>query len=123
MYSHTTIDDIERRSINGIDPVLRSIGDELGSEEMRPSVWEYPEGASNMRHRQEQQEEFYFVLSGRFELEVGDDTLELTEGDTAVVNPDEWRKLIAREDSRLLVVGAPTANEDSLMDDGVLYEG
>jgi quercetin dioxygenase-like cupin family protein len=123
VYSHAHTDDIKRQSIDGIDPVFRSIGDELGSEEMRPSVWEYPEGASNMRHRQEQQEEFYFVLSGRFELEVGDDTLELTEGDTAVVNPDEWRKLIAREDSRLLVVGAPTANEDSLMDDGVLYEG
>lgn len=68
MYSHAHTDDIERQSINGIDPVFRSIGDELGSREMRPSIWEYPEGATNKRHRQEQQEEFYFVLSGRFEL-------------------------------------------------------
>ena len=122
MYSHTTIDDIERRSINGIDPVFRSIGDELGSREMRPSVWEYPEGASNQRHRQEKQEEFYYVLSGRFELEVGDETLELAAGDVAVVDPDEWRKLIAREDSKLLAVGAPAGDDGDLMDDGILYE-
>ncbi|MCH7661419.1 MAG: cupin domain-containing protein [Euryarchaeota archaeon] len=122
MYSHTTIDDIERRSINGIDPVFRSIGDELGSKEMRPSVWEYPKGASNQRHRQEKQEEFYYVLSGRFELEVGDETLELAAGDVAVVDPDEWRKLIAREDSKLLAVGAPAGDDGDLMDDGILYE-
>ena len=122
MYSHTTIDDIERRSINGIDPVFRSIGDELGSKEMRPSVWEYPKGASNQRHRQEKQEELYYVLSGRFELEVGDETLELAAGDVAVVDPDEWRKLIAREDSKLLAVGAPAGDDGDLMDDGILYE-
>lgn len=122
MYPHANTDEIELQSIEGIDPQFRSIGEELGTKEMRPSVWEYPEGASNKRHRQEEQEEFYFVLSGRFALEVGDETLELEAGDTAVVGPNEWRTLTAREDLRLLAVGAPSMGDNSLIDDGVLYE-
>ena len=55
-------------------------------------------------------------------IEVGDETLELAAGDVAVVGSDEWRRLIAREDSRLLAVGAPNTGDSSLMDDGILYE-
>lgn len=122
MYAYASIDEIELQSIEEIDPAFRLIGEELSMKEMHPSVWEYPKGTSNMRHRQEKQEELYFVLSGRFDLEVGEETLELEAGDTAVVSPDEWRKLTAREDSQLLAVGAPAGDGDGLMDDGVLYE-
>lgn len=50
-------------------------------------------------------------------MEIDDETLELVEGDTLVVSPDAWRRLTARENSRLLAVGAP-----NVADDGVLYE-
>ncbi len=117
MYTHRRIDDVEPRDIEGIEPSLRALGYELRPEEMRPSVWEYAEGESNNRHRQGEQEELYVVLSGGFEMEIDDEPLELVGGDTLVVSPDAWRRLTAREDSRLLAVGAP-----NVADDGVLYE-
>ncbi|KYH25521.1 cupin domain protein [Halalkalicoccus paucihalophilus] len=117
MYTHRSIDDVGPQEIEGIEPSLRAIGYELRPAEMRPSVWEYAAGESNNRHRQGEQEELYVVLSGRFEMEVDGETIELAEGDAVVVSPDAWRQLIAREDSRLLAVGAP-----NVADDGIVYE-
>lgn len=115
MYTYRSIDETEPQEIDGIEPRLRAIGYELRPEEMRPSVWEYREGESNNRHRQEQQEELYVVLSGRFEMEIEDDTLDLAAGDVVVVEPDAWRRLTACEDSRLLAVGAPNIKDDSVV--------
>lgn len=117
MYTHRTIDDVPTREIEGIEPSLRAIGYELRPEETRPSVWEYREGESNNRHRQAEQEELYVVLSGSFRMEIEGETIALEENDTVVVSPDAWRQLTAREDSRLLVVGAP-----NVADDGIVYE-
>ncbi|MEM4781331.1 MAG: cupin domain-containing protein [Halalkalicoccus sp.] len=117
MYTHRSIEDVASQEIDGNEPSLRAIGYELRPEEMRPSVLEYREGASNNRHRQAEQEELYVVLSGRFEMEIDEETVELAEGDVVVVSPDAWRRLTAREDSRVLVVGAP-----NVKDDGIVYE-
>lgn len=117
MYSRCTIDEVEPREIDGIDPSLRAIGYELRPEKMRPGVWEYEADESNNLHRQEEQEELYVVLSGRFEMEIEGERIDLAEGDTVVVDPDAWRQLTASEDSRLLVVGAPNVS-----DDGIVYE-
>lgn len=117
MYERRAIDEVEPQEIDGIEPRLRAIGYELRPKEMRPGVWEYEEGESNNRHRQEQQEELYVVLSGRFEMEVEEDRLDLEAGDVVVVEPDAWRRLTAREDSRILVVGAPNVKDDGVVDD------
>lgn len=117
MYSRCTIDEVEPREIDGIDPSLRAIGYELRPEKMRPGVWEYEADESNNLHRQEEQEELYVVLSGSFEMEVGEERLELDAGDVVVVEPDAWRRLTAREDSQLLVVGAPNVKDDGIVAD------
>lgn len=117
MYAHCNIDDVDPQAIEGIEPRLRAIGYELRPEEARPSVWEYAEGESNNRHRQGEQEELYVVLSGSFEMEVEGERIDLETDDVVVVPPDSWRRLTAREDSRLLVVGAP-----NVTDDGIVYE-
>lgn len=117
MYTHRTIDDVDPQEIEDVEPRLRAIGYELRPDEMRPSVWEYAAGESNNRHRQGEQEELYVVLSGRFEMEIEGERIDLAEGDTVVVDPDAWRQLTASEDSRLLVVGAPNVS-----DDGIVYE-
>ncbi len=115
MYSRCTIDEVEPREIDGLEPTLRAIGYELRPERMRPNVWEFEAGESNNYHRQERQEELYVVLSGRFEMEVDDESFDLEAGDVAVVDPDAWRQLTAREDSRLLVVGAPNVKDDGVL--------
>ena len=116
MYARCTIDEVEPQEIDGIEPSLRSIGYELRPTEMRPSVWEYGEGESNNRHRQEEQEELYVVLSGSFEVEIEGERLDLEAGNVIVVEPDAWRQLTAREDSRLLVVGAPNVKDDGVVE-------
>lgn len=118
MYDRCAIDDVESREIDGIEPKLRAIGYELRPGKMRPSVWEFEAGESNNRHHHEEQEELYVVLSGSFEMEIEDDRLELEANEVVVVDPEAGRQLTAREDSRLLVVGAP-----NVKDDGVVHEG
>ena len=119
MYSRTAIDETEPREIEGIEPELRAIGYELRPEKMRPSVWEYDEGESNNRHRQGKQEELYLVLDGSFEMEVEGETFAIEAGDAVVVPPESWRRLTAREPSRLFVVGAPNVKDDGIVEGDV----
>lgn len=119
MYDRTTIDDLDPQTVDGIEPTLRAIGYELRPEEMRPSVWEYDAGESNTRHRQERQEELYVVLDGRFEMEVDEETFGIETGDVVVVPPGSWRQLTARQESRLLVVGAPNVKDDAVDEESI----
>lgn len=117
MVEKVTIDALESREIEGIEPRLRAIGYHLQPEKMRSSVWDYEAGESNNRHYQNEQEEFYHVLSGRFRMEADDETVDLAEGDTVVLAPDVERRLTALEEARVLVVGVP-----NVKDDGVVVE-
>lgn len=108
------IDELPAKHIDGVEPALRAVGYELRPAKMRPSVWEYEPGESNTRHRQQQQEELYVVLEGRFRMTVGSDTETLSAGDVVVVPPDAWRQLTAEEAGRLLVVGAPNVADDGI---------
>jgi len=117
MVEKVTIDALESREIEGIEPRLRAIGYHLQPEKMRSSVWDYEAGESNNRHYQNEQEEFYYVAAGRFRMEVDDDELELEEGDVITLAPEVERRLTALEDARVLVVGVP-----NVKDDGVVVE-
>jgi quercetin dioxygenase-like cupin family protein len=117
VYSKVSIDDIENREVEGIDPRLRAVGYELRPEEMRPNVWEFSEAEENNRHYHEAQEELYLVLEGRFNVVVGEEQFEVETGDVFVVEPSAERKLTALEPSRLFVVGAPNEKDDSVVVD------
>lgn len=120
MYSHVSLEKVEPRELEGEAPTLRSVGLELGPEEMRPAVWEYEAGEENAYHRQGEQEELYVVLEGAFDvtIERGDEreVLALEEDDFLVVPPESWRQLAAREPSRILVVGAPNVSDDGILE-------
>lgn len=125
MYSRTSLDELEERDVEGVEPDLLAVGYELRPEKMRPSVWTFAAGESNNRHRQTDQEELYLVLDGRFEMTVGDEPVEdggderfeVGEGEFVVVRPEAWRQLTALEDSRLFVVGAPNVKDDAVTED------
>lgn len=112
-YARTSLDEIEPRELEGIEPTLLSVGYELRPAEMRPNVWRFEAGESNRYHRHGEQEELYVVLEGRFDVTVEDDEFELAPGDSLVVSPDTWRQLTATEDATLLVVGAPPVADDA----------
>lgn len=113
-YAKVSLDDLERRDVDGIEPALLAVGYELRPSKMRPSVWEFAPGESNDRHRQGEQEELYVVLEGRLEMEVDGETFPVTAGDYVVVPPESWRQLTAGEASRVLVVGAPNVRDDGI---------
>lgn len=115
MYSKTSLGDLEARTVEDIEPALRAVGYELRPKKMRPSVWEFEAGQSNRRHRQNEQEELYVVLEGRFEMVIDDETVELDMEDFVVVSPDAWRQLTALTDGLVLVVGAPNVKDDEIL--------
>lgn len=120
MYSKIGLDDVDPVDVDGMDAEVLPVGYHLRPEKMRPSVWRYEDGESGRRHRQGEQEELYVVLDGSYEMTVerdGDvETFDFGEGDYVVVPPETWRQLTAREDSTLLVVGAPNVKDDGIWD-------
>lgn len=123
MYATVSIDDLELREVEGIEPGLRAVGYELRPDESRPNVWEYEAGESSRRHRHDRQEEVYLVLSGRFELAVDEETVDLKRGDVAVVSPESWRTLTAVEDGQVFVYGAPPVADDDTVEAEVREAG
>jgi quercetin dioxygenase-like cupin family protein len=114
MYSRTTLNDLELRDLEDMEPKLKAAGYELQPEKMRPSVWEFEANDSNARHRQCEQEELYFVLDGQLEMEVDGDEFEIAAGEFVIVSPESWRQLTAREDSTVFIVGAPNVKDDAI---------
>lgn len=95
---------------------LQAIGYALDSETVLPNLWRYEAGDTGSWHRQTEQEEVYYVIRGVVTLRIGeDDEVTLEAGDAAVVSPEEWRQVRAETDVRMLVVGAPPAQDDHLL--------
>lgn len=113
-YSLVSLDEVEPRELDDVQPVLLSVGYELRPGEMRPNVWRFEPGESTTHHRHEAQEELYVVLEGRFDARVDDEWFEIEAGDYLVVDPDSWRQLTATEAALLLVVGAPPVKDDAV---------
>lgn len=118
MFTHVNADEIDPYDIEAIDPDLLPVGLELKPSETRPSIWSYEAGESNNLHHQQEQEELYVPLSGRFEMNIDDETIEIESGDLVVVEPAAERQLTALEGGRILVIGAPPVK-----DDGIVVEG
>lgn len=114
-YAKANVDEMETRDVETIEPDLKAVGYELRPSKMRPSVWVYDEGESNNPHYQREQEELYHVLSGRFEMTIGEETAELAAGDVIVVEPEAIRQLTCREAGEVFVVGAPNVSDDGVV--------
>ena len=118
-YATVSLEDIEPRQLDDIEPSLLSVGYELRPDEMRPNVWRFDKGEATHDHRHAEQEELYIVLDGGFDVQIGSsegeesrEEFELETEDFMIVSPQTWRQLTAREGSLLLVVGAPPVKQD-----------
>lgn len=118
MYDQVNLDDIEERSIDSIQPRLKAVGYELRPQEMRPSVWVFDPGDSNNRHRQQEQEELYFVVEGSGTMEVDGEEFDIRSGDFIVVEPASWRQITATEPCTILAIGAPNVKDDEVLGNG-----
>ncbi|MDY6774820.1 MAG: cupin domain-containing protein [Halobacteria archaeon] len=115
-YSKTSIDSIEERQIEDIEPSLKAVGYELRTDEMRPSVWVFDEGDSNRRHRHSEQEELYYFIDGSATIHIDGDEVEVEEGDFVAVSPDSWRRISTEEGCTVFAVGAPNVEGDEILE-------
>ena len=120
MYRKIDTDEIEPAGLEATDADVLPVGYHLQTEKSRSNLWELDEGDEIFRHRQEEQEELYYVVEGTVEFEIGKqepDEFVVDRDGFVSVSPEEPRKLVAREPSRVFIVGAPFAK-----DDGVILE-
>ncbi len=115
MYKTVDSDEIDAVTIDGTDAEIMPVGYHLGTQETRSSLWVFDEGDSGRRHRQTEQEELYFVVEGSVRFEIGDDDVTVDEGDFVVISPDEPRRLVAEEESKVFAVGAPNVADDHVV--------
>lgn len=118
MYRKTDPDEMEPVGLEATDADVLPVGYHLETEKSRSNLWVLEEGDEIMRHRQKEQEELYHVLEGAVDFEVGEgepDVFTVDAGGFVSVSPDEPRKLVACEDSRVFIVGAPFAEDDGVM--------
>lgn len=108
---------MDEYDLDGMEPVVKSVGYELRPDEMRPNVWIYEEGEKNNLHKHEDQEELYYVIKGSAVFEMGDDgdEMDVEEGDFVLVSKDEWRRVRAKERCVILVIGAPNVKNDEVV--------
>ena len=99
-------------SSSGTDNV--DLVSELGCTEMRPRVWDLSPGDAMSYHRQREQEEFYYVISGPARIRIDEERIDVPEG-TAIRIPHETPRQILNDsddEHRWLVVGAPPVEND-----------
>lgn len=118
MYETVRVDDVDAVSPEGIDADILPVGYYLGCDESRSNLWEFDEGDSGRLHKQTEQEELYYVVDGSVRFEIGEDGEDeevVGEDGFVVISPEEPRRLVAQEESRVFVVGAPNVADDHVV--------
>lgn len=106
-------------TIKRLDDVPDVLGDYPGEMRMMTSHLEAEQVAFTYRrmpqhtggkgsygHRHKEQEEIYFVASGKLQFKLGDEVLDLEAGTTVRVAPETWRSVWndEPEDAELIIV-------------------
>jgi len=108
----------------GEGPGFRKIRKELGVTAFGVNAIVLPPGYATGSHYHEEQEELYFVHSGRIEIEFGDgSTAELEAGGLARVDPATHRKIRNLSDSEEAVYVVVGGKDGYVGRDGKLPEG
>lgn len=116
-YSMVQVSDIEPNPSASSGTLHVDLVDALGCTEMRPKVWYLSEGDAMSYHRQDQQEEFYYVLSGPGRMQIEGEYLTVPEGSAVRIPPETSRQVLNDGDGGSaehvwLIVGAPNVTDD-----------
>lgn len=123
MYSKINLEEAPDRTRTDEEPAVRMLGYELRDageprpNELRFNYFYYDAGDTVRRHKQNEQEELFFVVDGHATMEVGGDQFELETGDFVVVDPGPWRQIHAHEDTEIFAVGAPNVRDDAVFEE------
>ena len=88
---------------------MRMLTAALGAEQVAFSYRRMPQhtgGKGSYGHRHKEQEEIYFVASGKLQFKVGEDVVELEQGSAIRIHPQTWRSVWndEPEDAELIIV-------------------
>lgn len=88
---------------------MRMMTSSLGSEQVAFTYRRMPQhtgGKGSYGHRHKEQEEVYFVASGKLQFKLDDEVLELERGTAIRVAPQTWRSVWndEAEDAELIIV-------------------
>ena len=89
----------------------------LGCEKLHPRVWYLSPGDEMSYHRHEEQEEFYYVLSGPGRMRIDGECYDVPEGAAVRLSPEVPRQLLndASDGEHVwLVVAAPARSKDGV---------
>ncbi|MFB6309956.1 MAG: cupin domain-containing protein [Salinirussus sp.] len=94
----------------------RNLAGALGCEKLTPRLWRLEPGETMSRHRHEEQEEFYFLLSGPGGIRLEDELHTLEPGHAVRVSPPVARRLenVGDEPVTFLAVAAPPRHHDGV---------
>ena len=123
-YEVTQLEDVpitDLAEVDGVPPDhdIRAVGDALGLENQRLSVWYFEEGDEIQYHAHAEQEEVYYVMDGEFSLKLG------RSGETEYVDAGPGTFWVAKpeighghrcvsDSGTILAMGAPPVHDPGL---------
>lgn len=116
-FRKVSTDDLDAEPWAGVDPEIVPVGYRLRPEHLRPNVWEYEPGDEMPVHRQDEQDELFYVIDGSAEMTVEDESVPLTAGDFVYVPPESLRGITATTACTILAIGAPNTDDDGVFPD------
>jgi mannose-6-phosphate isomerase-like protein (cupin superfamily) len=114
-YTITTLQDVP--DVLGDYPgEMRMLAPGLESEQVALTYRRMPQhtgGKGSYGHRHAEQEEIYFVISGKLQFKLGDDVVECSRGTAIRVAPEVYRSVWNEEPEEAELVIVSTRDEDT----------
>jgi mannose-6-phosphate isomerase-like protein (cupin superfamily) len=114
-YTVTLLEDVD--DVSGDYPgEMRMLAGGLGSEQVALTYRRMPQhtgGKGSYGHRHAEQEEIYFVISGKLQFKLGDEVVECERGAAVRVAPEVFRSVWNNEPEEAELVIVSRRDEDS----------
>lgn len=121
-YEVVNLDDVPVTDLAETDAVppdldVRPVGDQLGTERMRVTVWYFEPGEEIQYHAHGEQEELYYALEGEFSLKLGrsgeTEIREVGPGTFWVAKPEvgHGHRYVGEDRGVVLALGAPPVDD------------
>lgn len=117
-YTKVATDAVEEKERRGGGASSRDIAGALGAEQVTLRCWRYGPGQAMAFHRHKTQEELYRLVSGGPQhVQIGDELVEVQDGDWLRVPKDTTRRIMNNSTDReaiWITIGCPPG--DGIMD-------
>lgn len=124
-YEVTHLEDVPVTDLSEVEAVppelnIRAVGDALGLDNLRATVWYFEPGEEIAYHAHAEQEEVYYVIEGEFSLKLGrsgeEEYVEVGPGAFWVAKPEigHGHRYVGDDRGVVLALGAPPADDPGL---------